>query len=310
MKTKTAAIFPGQGTQQPGMGRWMDEYPAASRIFDQAEALGFPARAVCFETDADALKQTETAQPALFTVAAAAYGLLRSNGAPFQAAAGHSLGEYAALYAAGVVSFQDALRLVMERGRFMAKAAKENPGGMSAILGLEDEAVEEVCAEASQGADAVVASNYNCPGQVVISGSESALERAALLAKEAGARLVAPLPVSGAFHSPRMRSAQDALEAEMQRFAFHPPDMAFYSNVTGEAESSPETIRALSVQQVAQPVLWTQSLQRMYADGYAVFVEAGSGKGLTSLVKRTIPSAAVYSTDSEDDFKETIDAIA
>lgn len=310
MKTKTAAIFPGQGTQQPGMGRWMDEYPAASRVFDQAEALGFPARAVCFETDADALKQTETAQPALFTVAAAAYGLLRSNGALFQAAAGHSLGEYAALYAAGVVSFQDALRLVMERGRLMAKAAKENPGGMSAVIGLEDEAVEAVCAEASQGADAVVASNYNSPGQVVISGAESALERAALLAKEAGARLVAPIPVSGAFHSPRMRSAQDALEAEMQQYAFHPPDMAFYSNVTGEAESSAETIRALSVQQVAQPVLWTQSLQRMYADGYAVFVEAGSGKGLTSLVKRTIPSAAVYSTDSEDDFKETIDAIA
>ena len=155
MTTKTAAIFPGQGTQQPGMGKWMDVYPAASRVFDQAEALGFPARAVCFEADANALKQTETAQPALFTVGVAAYQLLLSNGAEFQAAAGHSLGEYAALYAAGIVSFQDALRLVMERGRLMAKAAKENPGGMSAVIGLEDEAVEAVCAEASQGADAV-----------------------------------------------------------------------------------------------------------------------------------------------------------
>ena len=309
MSSKTAVLFPGQGAQKPGMGGWLDNFPPASRIFDLAESLGFPARSVCFEADAAALKRTEAAQPALFTVGAAAYELLRARGAAFQGAAGHSLGEYAALYAAEVVSFKDALALVMERGRLMAKAAAENPGGMAAVIGLEDAAVEAVCAEASKNADAVAPSNYNSPGQVVISGSAEALQRAEAIAKEAGARMVVHIPVSGAFHSPRMRSAQEALEAEAQRFAFHPPSTAFYSNVTAEAEAPPETIRSLAVQQVVQPVRWTASLQRMHADGFETFIEAGSGKGLASLVKRTLPSAAVYTTDSEDDFMEAIDAV-
>ena len=308
--SKAAALFPGQGSQRVGMGLWLDAHPAGSEIFDRAEAYGFPAREVCFGSDEETLRRTETAQPALYTTGAAAFAVLRSAGARFQAAAGHSLGEYAALYASEILSFEDGLGLVTARGRLMAEAGLGLALGMSAVLGLDFSAVEALCAEASSGGDLVCPANFNCPGQAVVSGSKAALERVSALAREAGARRVIPLAVSGAFHSPYMEPAQKSLEKEALRRAFHAPRLSFYPNASARSESSPVAARSLAVSQLTRPVLWEQTLRQMAADGVTTFVEAGSGAVLTGLVKRTLPEAAAYSTDTEEQFRKALDGLA
>ena len=292
----TAFLFPGQGSQTVGMGADLASFPDAQARFDEAdEVLGFALTDAMFGRgqDADAaaeqLRQTEITQPALYVHSLAAAAVLEARGIRPDMAAGHSLGEYSALAACGACSFADGLRIVRTRGLLMAKAGDGRPGTMAAVLGLGDDAVERVCAEASDAGDGVVvAANYNAPGQVVVSGDPGAVDRAIEAAKAAGARRALPLPVSGAFHSPLMEDARAALGAALEAVDWQPPRCPVYLNVTARPTTDPAEIRARLLEQLTSPVRWSQTLQAMPADGAERFVEVGTGSVLSGLVKRTI----------------------
>ena len=242
-----------------------------------------------FGDDDEALKPTEITQPALYTHSLAAAAALRERGVTPGLAAGHSLGEWSALAAVGAMSFADGLRAVRRRGELMAQAGDIRPGAMSAVLGLDADALEAVCREATEaGEGEVVPANYNDPGQIVISGDGPAVERAGALATEAGARRVVPLPVSGAFHSPLMAFARDGLAETLQSLALSAPSCPVVLNVTAEPTTDPEEIRRRLLEQLTAPVRWAQSLERMQAEGATRFVEVGTGKVLSGLVKRTL----------------------
>lgn len=293
----TAFLFPGQGSQFVGMTRDLyEQFDAAHSILDRAnEILGFPLTEVMFgagEDDADAeaaLKQTDVTQPALYVHSIAATALLSEAELEPDMAAGHSLGEYSALTATGAVSFEDGLRVVRLRGQLMAEAGRRRPGTMAAVLGMEDQDVVNVCLEASGAGDHVVQpANLNAPGQVVISGDDKAVARAMELAKERGAKRVLPLQVSGAFHSPLMEYARDGLAAALVSLEIKQPRCPVYLNVTAEPTTDPDEIRRRLLEQLTAPVRWSQTLQRMQADGAARFVEVGAGNVLTGLAKRTL----------------------
>ncbi|MCL5027197.1 MAG: ACP S-malonyltransferase [Chloroflexi bacterium] len=275
-----------------------ESYPSARRLFQQADdLLGFPLSQLCFRGPEDELRQTVNAQPAIFTVSLAAWAALAEEvGAPLDALAyaGHSLGEYTALVAAGAMSFAEGLSLVRERGRLMQAAADARPGGMMAILGLGDALVDEVCRTAAGHGVAVVA-NYNAPGQVVISGELPALERAAGLARERGARRVMPLPVSGAFHSPLMEPAAQALGRRLSTTTFCSPKYRIFANVTGLCYGNGNAIPDLLVQQVTSPVRWVACAKAIAGLGVDAFVEVGPGQVLGGLIKRIVPDAGVES---------------
>jgi [acyl-carrier-protein] S-malonyltransferase len=245
------------------------------------------------DDDADALRQTDITQPALYVHSAAVLAVLAAEGVTFDMAAGHSLGEYSALAAAGAISFEDGLLIVRERGRLMAEAGTVRPGAMAAIIGMEDSDLEAACAEASEGEAVACPANYNSPGQIVISGDRDAVARACALASERGARKVIPLPVSGAFHSPLMAFARDGLGNALSSLAICPPRVPVYLNVTGRPTTDPEEIRARLLEQLLSPVRWTQSIQAMHADGADRFVEVGAGRVLSGLTKRIIGRDAV-----------------
>ncbi len=285
-----AFLFPGQGSQAAGMGADLAEIPEARAIYDEADAtLGFSLTDLMFGDDDAALKPTEITQPALYTHSLAAAAALRQRGIRPALAAGHSLGEWSALAAVGAMSFADGLRAVRRRGELMAQAGDVRPGAMSAVLGLEADALEAVCQEATEAGDGeVVPANYNDPGQIVISGDGPAVERAGALASEAGARRVVPLPVSGAFHSPLMAFARDGLEETLQALDLSTPDCPVVLNVTAEPTTDPEEIRRRLLEQLTAPVRWAQSLARMQAEGATWFVEVGTGKVLSGLVRRTL----------------------
>ena len=300
-----AFVFPGQGSQFPGMCK--DLYDAHKEAREMCQVanrlLGFSLTDVMFEGSPEDLKQTKVTQPAVFLHSVVAQRLLNIEKPDM--VAGHSLGEFSALVACGALRFEDALLLVSARAQAMQAACEQNPGTMAAVLGLPDERVEEICAEISQRLIAngqqpkVVAANFNCPGQVVISGEIEAIEAACVAMKEAGARRALRLPVGGAFHSPLMQPAAEALAEAIKKTEFHKPFCPIYQNVTAKAESDPEIIRANLLKQLTAPVRWTQSVQNMIADAKAnsqqpiAFYEFGPGDVLKGLIHKINPDVQV-----------------
>ena len=283
-----AYLFPGQGSQFVGMGSTHYE---ESEIFkdhvDRAnEILGIDLKEIMFEGPEEVLKETEFTQPAIFLHSVA---LFKTLDAEPDMVAGHSLGEFSALVACGAVEFPDALQIVRRRGQLMQQAGTDNPGTMAAIIGMEDKEVEKFCKQASQETgEEVIAANYNCPGQLVISGNVEAVERAVEIAKDSGCRLARLLPVSGAFHSSLMQPAYDGLKDELDSLVITKPECPIYSNYTAKPTEDPEEIRSNVLNQLLNPVRWTQTLQNMHEDGADHFVEVGPGKVLQGLVKRTL----------------------
>ncbi len=293
---KTAFLFPGQGSQYVGMGRDLYEaFPQARARFEAADALlDIPLTRLKFgaggdaDAEAEALTQTDVTQPAIYVHSMAVMAVLAEHGLEPDMTAGHSLGEYSALAAAGAIRFEDGLRIVRLRGQLMAEAGEKRPGTMAAILGMGDEDVEHLCLEASEGSHYVHPANFNAPGQVVISGDVRAVYKAIALAKERGARRALPLKVSGAFHSPLMDYARDGLAMALIKLDIQEPRCPVYLNVTGEPTTTPLEIRERLLEQLMAPVMWSQTLQNMHADGAQRFVEVGPGKVLSGLVRRTL----------------------
>lgn len=280
-----AFVFPGQGAQFVGMGKDLYETsPLAKEMFEQAnQILGFRITDLMFNGTDEDLKQTKVTQPAIFLHSVI---LATTLGDEFQPdmVAGHSLGEFSALVSAKALSFEDGLKLVYKRALAMQKACEKNPSTMAAILGLPDAKVEEICASIQD--EVVVPANYNCPGQIVISGSNAGIDKACELMKEAGAKRALKLSVGGAFHSPLMEPAKEELEAAINETIFAKPICAVYQNVSTKAETDPATIKSNLIAQLTAPVKWTQSVEHMIADGATEFVELGPGSVLQGLVKK------------------------
>jgi len=297
--TRIAFLFPGQGSQFPGMAADLAEaFPAASATLAEADAaLDMELGRVMREGPAEVLTATEIAQPAILAHSVAVQRLLAAEGFAPDFVAGHSLGEYSALVAAGGLDFAAALRLVRERGLAMAEAGAEVPGAMAAIIGLEDEAVATVVAEAGE-VGVVVVANYNSPGQVVVSGEPEAVELAGKLAKAAGARGSRPLKVSGAFHSPLMQPAAERLRPLLEAAPIHETRVPLVSNVDAEPRRDAVGLRAALQAQVTGSVRWTESMRRLLAEGVEVFVEVGPGDVLTKLMKRIAPEAEALATST------------
>ncbi len=285
-----AYIFPGQGAQFPGMGKDLYENSSeAKALFERAnDILGFRISDIMFEGTADELKQTKVTQPAIFLHSVILAAIAKDFNP--DVVAGHSLGEFSALVVNKTLSFEDGLKLVSQRATAMQKACEQNPSTMAAILGLEDDVVEKVCAEIDE---VVVAANYNCPGQLVISGSNKGIEIACEKLKGAGARRALPLPVGGAFHSPLMEPAREELAEAIQNTTFSQPVCPIYQNVTAKASADIETIKNNLIAQLTAPVRWTQSVQNMVSDGATAFVECGPGKVLQGLVRKIHREAEV-----------------
>lgn len=286
-----AFVFPGQGSQFPGMGKSLYESSEKARnLFERAnEILGFRISDIMFDGNEEDLRQTRVTQPAVFLHSVIQF-LCAEHDTP-EAVAGHSLGEFSALVANGCLQFEDALRLVYQRAMAMQKACEQQPGTMAAILALDDAKVEEVCATIE--GETVVAANYNCPGQLVISGSLKGIELACEAMKAAGAKRALPLPVGGAFHSPLMEPARVELEKAIAATQFQAPICPVYQNVDGRACTDPDQIQKNLIAQLTAPVRWTQSVLQMGADGANDFTECGPGKVLQGLVKKILPEAEV-----------------
>jgi [acyl-carrier-protein] S-malonyltransferase len=307
MKARIAFVFPGQGSQYVGMGKQLyDTSPAARQIFEQADAiLGFSLSTLCFEGPQEELDDTFNAQPAILTVSIACLEALKERlgplgylGAP-SLVAGHSMGEFTALVAAGVLDFEDALKLVRERGRLMKETGEQHPGGMAAVIGLDEQELEEVVLEA-QSEGVVTLANANSPGQTVLSGEVVALQRAMELAKARGARLVQRLAVSIASHSPLMQQASQHFSELISRINLRPPQVPLIANISAQALTTVEDLRVELAEQLTRPVQWTRSVQEMVAHGVDTFVEIGPKQVLSGLIRRITPDARPISlSDAE-----------
>ena len=288
---KHAYVFPGQGSQAVGMGKDIyDNVPVAKELFEKAnEILGFRITDIMFNGTPEELKQTKVTQPAVFLHSVI---LAKALGVNPDAVAGHSLGEFSALVVAGALSFEDGLKLVSKRAMAMQQCCEEQPGSMAAVLGLDDKTIEEVCASVE---GVVVAANYNCPGQLVISGADAAVDEACEKLKAAGARRALRLPVGGAFHSPLMEPARKELEAASAEAEFKTPSCPVYQNVDAQPYTNAETIKKNLIAQLTAPVRWTQIVEKMIADGVTEFTELGPGNVLQGLVSKVSREVAAES---------------
>ena len=279
-----AYIFPGQGSQFPGMGKNLFESStlAKERFIQANEILGFDITKTMFGDDCKALKETRVTQPAIFLHSTILSEVMSNRFQP-EMVSGHSLGEFSALVASGVLSFNDGLSLVKERAMAMQSACDQFPGTMAAILGLEDKVVESVCKDTT---GVVIAANYNCPGQIVISGSRKAIDNACISLKEAGAKRALVLPVGGAFHSPLMEPAKERLASVIENTIFEQPKCAVYQNVCATGVIDANELKANLIAQLTAPVLWTQTIKKMISDGATHFTEVGPGKVLQGLIKK------------------------
>ena len=282
-----AFVFPVQGSQFVGMGKDLyDNNPLAKELFDKADkTLGFKITDIMFAGTDEQLKETKVTQPAVYLHSVISALCLGDEFKP-EMTAGHSLGEFSALVAAGALSFEDGLKLVAARANAMQKACEKNPGTMAAIIGLPDEKVVEICDSVSKDGEVVVAANFNCPGQLVISGSKNGIDKACELLKEAGAKRALPLKVGGAFHSPLMQSAKDELQAAIEATNINTPKCPVYQNVDGKAHTDAAEIKANLIAQLTSSVRWTTSVQNMIAAGATEFVECGPGKALQGMIGR------------------------
>lgn len=306
---KAAFIYPGQGAQYAGMGKEIyQKYPEAREIFERADkALGFGISELCFEGPEEELMKTENTQPAILTVSVALTKVLLKRGIKAEVTAGLSLGEYSSLVLAEALDFEDAVRLVKNRGRYMQEVVPQGVGTMAAILGLENEVVEEVCYTASQFG-IVEPSNYNCPGQLVISGEVKAVEKAVQLAKEKGAKRAVVLAVSAPFHCSMLKKAGELLEKDLGKIEINDLKIPVVSNVTADYVSK-DHVKDLLIKQVSHPVLWEQSVKRMIEDGVDTFIEIGPGKALTGFVKKIDKTKNVYNFEDEESLLKTLSAL-
>ena len=307
--SKTALLFAGQGAQVVGMGKDLAEkFPSAQGWFDRANAaLGYDLAGICFNGPEADLTKTENAQPGIYLVSWVCFQLLKEQ-APnlkFVATAGLSLGEFTALTAVGALSFEDGLRLVRQRGKFMQEACDVTEGGMAAIIGLDEVLTREVCTEAG-----VVLANLNCPGQLVISGEADKIEKACELAKTKGARKAIPLPVAGAYHSPLMAGAQPKLQSELAKIKISPAIVSVISNVTAQPHDSPKEISARLVEQVTSSVLWEKSMRYLLAQDFTRFIELGPGTALSGFMKRIDKSAQMLNVADLASLESTAKAIS
>jgi [acyl-carrier-protein] S-malonyltransferase len=302
-----AFLFPGQGSQQVGMGKELAAmYPVAQRTFEEAdEALGYKLSAICWEGPEDRLKLTEITQPAILTFSIAVFRVLRDIGILPAFAAGHSLGEYSAHVAAGTFTFRDAVRVVRNRGKYMQEAVPVGEGAMAAVLGMDLESVTQVCSDASQG-QVCEPANINSPDQTVISGHKQAVERAAELAKQRGAKRAILLPVSAPFHCSLMRPAQERLANDLRSMQFNPLEIPVVSNVDAKFLDSPETSRDALLRQVTGAVLWEKSMRALIARGVTSFLEVGPGKVLCGLMRQIDRSKTCMNVEDEATLQKAI----
>jgi [acyl-carrier-protein] S-malonyltransferase len=309
--SKIAFLFPGQASQYSGMGRELAEkFPESRAVFDEADAaLGFSVSQLCFEGSDEALKQTENTQPAILTVSTAAYRALEKHGLKPDFVAGHSLGEYSALVAAGGLDFATAVKLVRGRGRYMREAVPPGEGAMAAILGLAPAEVADICKKAADH-EVVAPANLNSPEQTVISGDAAAVKRAVELASQAGAKRAVILPVSAPFHCALMAPAQQRLEPDLKAASFHDLRFPLVTNVEAEAISTGAEAREALIQQVTEPVRWLDSIHEMIEAGVTIFVEVGPGKVLSGLLRQIDRSVRALNVEDAASLQATLEKIS
>lgn len=307
---KLAFVFPGQGAQAVGMGKAISEsYEAAAKVFDRAgDALGYDMRALCFEGPEEELKKTENTQPAILTASYAVLEALRQEGFEPDIAAGLSLGEYTALVCAGAMDFEDAVRTVRQRGRYMQAEVPQGIGAMAAIMGIEDELVVEACQYGSQFGICEPA-NFNCPQQLVIAGEVAAVEKGVEKAKELGAKKAVMLPVSAPFHTSMLKGAGQKLSEVLDAVTIHGFTVPVVANVNGQLYSGADAVKDLLVKQVSSPVRWGQCVETMIAEGVDCFVEVGPGNALSKFIKRISKDVLILNVENPESMEKTLQAL-
>lgn len=308
---KTVFMFSGQGAQYAGMGKELyDNYTEAKEIFDKAdEVLGYSIRDICF-TDEEKLGETEYAQPAILTMSIAAMKVLEAKGVQADMTAGLSLGEYSAYVASGAMDFAQAVALVQKRGKYMTEAVPSGEGAMYAIIGMDTEKVEEVCKEATElGMGLAIPANYNAPGQIVIAGHTPAVDAAAKMAKEKGAKMAVKLKVSGPFHTSLLQPAADKLTPELEKMTISPMNIPVYTNVTAQIVPEKEDIIPTLAKQVISPVKWETTIRNMSEAGADTFIELGPGKALTGFVKRTLKGVTILNVEDISSLEKAMEKL-